>query len=276
MKNKKKSLKAPVSVIVLFVVAAVLIVGGAIGATLAWTYPTQVYSEEYKSQFELKDIGVSLLENHKSVSHRDYKPNSNYVWNEEGSTYRLCDDLLGEDEELKIGKRYKEELSVFNSGNIDEYVRVNVYKYWAEVDENGEVVKKRPDLDPSLIEVNFVTDDGWIQDPYTDDDEERTTLYYSQILKAGGEEAPESEGPTESSLFVDSIKINDVVALKAYEKITYEEEWTVVTTYYDYDGVSFIIEAEVDAVQTHNAQAAIKSAWGRDVEIENGVITSLK
>ena len=36
---------------------------------------------------------------------------------------------------------------------------------------------------------------------------------------------------------------------------------------YDYDGASFVVEAEVDAVQTHNAQSAIKSAWGVDVEV---------
>ena len=36
---------------------------------------------------------------------------------------------------------------------------------------------------------------------------------------------------------------------------------------YDYDGASFVVEAEVDAVQTHNARDAIKSAWGVDVEV---------
>ena len=43
--------------------------------------------------------------------------------------------------------------------------------------------------------------------------------------------------------------------------------WTTVTMTYDYDGASFVVEAEVDAVQTHNAQSAIKSAWGVDVEV---------
>ena len=36
------------------------------------------------------------------------------------------------------------------------------------------------------------------------------------------------------------------------------------------DGVEFVVEVEVDAVQDHNAQDAILSAWGRRVEIENG------
>lgn len=34
-----------------------------------------------------------------------------------------------------------------------------------------------------------------------------------------------------------------------------------------------MVEAEVDAVQTHNAQSAIKSAWGVDVEVDaNGML----
>ena len=47
--------------------------------------------------------------------------------------------------------------------------------------------------------------------------------------------------------------------------------WTTVTTVYEYDGAAFILEAEVDAVQTHNAQDAIRSAWGVEVSVdENG------
>ena len=37
-----------------------------------------------------------------------------------------------------------------------------------------------------------------------------------------------------------------------------------VTTTYVYDNVAFQIEAQVDAVQTHNASDAIKSAWGHN------------
>ena len=36
---------------------------------------------------------------------------------------------------------------------------------------------------------------------------------------------------------------------------------------YKYDGYSFNLEAEVNAVQTHNAAEAIKSAWGVDVNV---------
>jgi hypothetical protein len=40
-----------------------------------------------------------------------------------------------------------------------------------------------------------------------------------------------------------------------------------VTTYtYAYDGYGFVVQAETDAVQTHHARAAIRSAWGLQSE----------
>ena len=50
--------------------------------------------------------------------------------------------------------------------------------------------------------------------------------------------------------------------------------YKTITTVYDYDGYSLQIEAEVDAVQIHNAVDAIKSAWGVDVDVAaNGDIS---
>ena len=40
---------------------------------------------------------------------------------------------------------------------------------------------------------------------------------------------------------------------------------TTYTYEYEYDGYSFQVSAEVDAVQTHNAADAVKSAWGVDI-----------
>ena len=47
-----------------------------------------------------------------------------------------------------------------------------------------------------------------------------------------------------------------------------------ITTVYEYDGYRFNLEAEVDAVQTHNARDAIKSAWGVEVNVaDNGTLS---
>ena len=42
---------------------------------------------------------------------------------------------------------------------------------------------------------------------------------------------------------------------------------------YKYDGYRFVVEAEVQAIQTHNAVDAIKSAWGVDATITEGKLT---
>jgi hypothetical protein len=53
---------------------------------------------------------------------------------------------------------------------------------------------------------------------------------------------------------------------------TISDDGKTITTSYDYDGWQFCIEAAVDAVQDHNAEDAIKSAWGRDVTISGGTL----
>ena len=42
---------------------------------------------------------------------------------------------------------------------------------------------------------------------------------------------------------------------------------------YDYDGAQFCIEAKVDAVQEHNAEDAVWSAWGKRVTVDNGTLS---
>ena len=51
---------------------------------------------------------------------------------------------------------------------------------------------------------------------------------------------------------------------------------TTITTTYEYDGALFVLEVTVDAVQTHNAKDAIKSAWGVDVNISDDGALSLE
>lgn len=71
MKKKKKSFpKKPALVLT---AAALLLVGSTVGSTrAALTY----YSENYSAQMNMQSIGVSLLENDKVVSSRDYVSNN--------------------------------------------------------------------------------------------------------------------------------------------------------------------------------------------------------
>lgn len=260
MSDRRKKRKAGLipGTVVLFALAIALLSFSAIGSTrAALTY----YSETYTAQIDVQSIGVSLLENGNIVSYRDYTHADN-VWNQASGNLLA----LPEGEEWQIGKTYPELLSVRNSGSIDEYVRVKIYKYW--VDENG---RKLPHLSPAMIDLHL-TGGHWIVDDRATTanmgegdfkDGETIVLYYDSPLPAAGEGVFH-----ETESFVDSVTIkSDVLTKVTEERSTDANGWITVRTVYDYDGASFVVEAEVDAVQTHNAQSAIKSAWGVDVEV---------
>lgn len=253
MKRIKRFIKSPTATMLVFLLAVGLLLFSTIGgACAALTY----FSDTYVSRVQMSNIGVTLLENGNAISKRDYNKTSDGTWNE--STGVLLADMLDKDEEFKVGKRYKEELNVQNSGTIDQYVRVSIYKYWVQKDD------KQQTLSPGLIDLNLVNvGSDWILDE-TSSTDERTVLYYSKLL---------GEGET-TSLFADSIKVDKMVASKVTETIVKEEgnKKTIKTTY-DYDGMQFCVEAKVDAVQNHNAEDAIWSAWGRRVTVNNDTLS---
>ena len=257
-KNFKKFWKSPAVTIGLFLVAAALLITGGIGSARA---AIQYESRHYKTRVQMYDIGVTLNENGEKVSWRDYGSQADGTWKE--NTGVLLANMLEEGEEFQLGKTYNEAISVTNSGTIDEYVRVIIHKYWIDADGN-----KLRTLSPDLIDLNWVNlDTDWILDEEASTDE-RTILYYNRILPAG-ETTPDLS---------DKLTITDGLSSKVPETTedSVDEDgrtWKVVTITYDYDGVSFQIEAEVDAVQTHNAEDAITSAWGRNVNVSNGSVS---
>ncbi len=228
----------------LLVAAGLLLLVSAIGSTrAALTY----YSENYTAEITISQIGVSLMENGKVVSSRDYNKDK---WDittnraDKASTSgALLTDMLKNDEKLALNKKYDEALQVKNSGSIDQYVRVRVYRYWT--DQGG---RKVTTLSPDLIDLGFTNQDKWVKNP--ENTKECTELYYKGILPAG----------KESETFAETVRIDGQVAAEA--KV--ETKGNRITTTYKYDGVNFHLDVEVDAVQTHNAQDAIKSAWGID------------
>ncbi len=240
------------------IIMAVSAVVMLVFSTFSSTRATLTYlSDNYLAQIDVKSIGVTLQENGKDISWRDYQHKDD-AWSE--ATGVLLANMLSDagDEKLILNKNYKEELAVKNSGTIDQYVRVTVTHYW--MDKDGE--KKRTDLDPSLININF-TNNGWIEDTSAKTDE-RNVFYYSSVLESG----------ETSSLFADKISISDQIAKKVTDTASADGDGgSTITTKYAYDGAYFVVEAKVDAVQTHNAQEAIKSAWGVDVNISDGTLS---
>ena len=144
----------------------------------------------------------------------------------------LLTGIVSENEKFSVGKYYDQPLNVTNTGSVDSYVRVIISRYW---EKNGD---KDTTLDPEMIGITF-TGGNWILDEKFSSDE-RIIFYYA---------LPLSEGDTTENL-IDKICIDSKVAkIKAY------------------DGASFRLDVEADSVQSHNAQHAIISSWGRNVTI---------
>ena len=234
----------------LLAIAAVLLLASTVGSTQA---ALMYYSDNYVADVEVSNIGVSLLENGTVINFRDY--NKDGEWNVPGEGYvaKLMTDMLEEGESIIPGKTYTEEISVANSGAIDSYVRVIIKKYW--VDEKGNKVTGA--LDPAYIELVASDSTKWIKS--TDSTDEREIFYYTDILKAA----------EETDNVVVGIKINEAISKEVIQytdgnKVFYE---------YKYNGYSFVLEAEAQAIQTHNAEDAIKSAWGVNAAITEGKLT---
>lgn len=253
--KKKKSFK--MNPVFLLVAAAILLMTSAVGSTqAALTY----YSETYTAGTTLSRIGVTLVENDQDVSWRDYIEEGE--WREHSGT--LLNNLLSTDEELVLGKSYDEVLKVRNTGEIDTYVRVILTKSWQ--DDQG---VKNPMLSPDMIDLNIVTgENGWVTDDASTTPE-RMVLYYTKALPIG-ETTP---------AFTDTLRIDPAIGTKVTEYVETKtengREYKTIVYEFDYDGYTFVIRADIDAVQTHNVVAAVKSAWGVDVAVSEDGILSL-
>lgn len=256
MKKRNVLIAGP---ILLFALSCLLLLMSAVGSTrAALTY----YSENYEVSLNVPSIGVSLVENDSVVSSRNYEGNA---WKESGGG-KLLENMLEKDERLTLGKTYKEELCVENSGTIDSYVRVILYKNWSKDGEPADT-----QLSPDLIGLNLAGG-NWVEDVNAST-KERTILYYTKVLPKG----------QRTPLFCTGLRIDPSIGTK----MTETWEWTLdgngqmagarVSTEFAYEGYQFNVKAEVDAVQTHSAERAIKSAWGVDVIVaEDGSLSLAK
>lgn len=259
--SSTKKRKLPILLAVLAIAA--LIASSVGGARAALT----IKSDEYTTQFEMYHIGITLNENSKPVAWRNYKDEA---WHVDVPTYKneravLLGNLQTMDgkpaEDFSYGTVYKEELSVTNSGAIDEYVRVTIRKYW--LDEKGNKITA---LTPDLIDLHLTEGSGWIEDT-TLNDPERTVLYYTKPLKIG----------EVSPLFTDTLTVSGEVKKHVTQTTETKGDGTVVVkNTYTYDGAKFCVDVEADGVQTHNAEDAISSAWGRAVTIDESGTLSFK
>lgn len=196
------------------------------------------YNENYQADLEMSPpIGVKV------TAREDPGP----------EPFRDGDKALpvyGGAENLVPGQSYPVEIGVGNTGEIEAYVRVVLRFYWQ--DDAG----KRQDLDPGLI--HRTVGEGWLED--TEAATREQAVYYCRTPLA----------PGENRLLVEELSIDAETAAH----VSWNEEGTATSC--DYGGLKLVVEAEADAVQTHNAAAAMESVWGREVTLEDGRITDLK
>ena len=192
-----------------------------------------------------------MLENGGIIAYRNYSKSGNW------------EELFGEInfDGLEIGEDIEKRITIKNSGNISEFVRIIITKYWADKDEN-KIENKNGGVDiDELIELNFTGDENWLIDEARATTE-RTLAYYKKAIDVR----------EETGALIDSIKISPDIYDYGYT--ISEDENGNITVNYDINGLRMGIE--VDAVQTHNAKVAIKSAWGIDVEISEDESTILE
>ena len=271
----KKFLRSPVVTGLMFLIALALLVTGSIGTTQA---ALQIRSENHVSTYALKHIGVTLRENGNAIAYRNYgsKAASGFTEVQNGN---IVLSNLGSDKQVKVGKQYPCAITAQNTGTIDQYVRVTIRKYWVkDVGDpggkgwfkfnSGSQTKITDDIyNPAYILLNVNAGDAinnynetnWYRGDSPS--KECEVYYYKGILKPNETTAP---------LFNYLAISNDISMYKdKIVKVTTEGNTTIYT--YAFDGYGFVIEAEVDAVQTHHARAAMISAWGTDVNVMNQI-----
>ncbi len=275
MKNRKTPL-SKLKVVLLLATLVMLIAGSVLSTKAVLTY----FSEDYISDFELDHLQVHLIENGVDVCHnkndddtvhstytnkKKYKGNLvEYLGYTNKEHYKdVAGYKIGTPGRVEPGKTYKEEISAKNGQNINQYVRLTVRKYWVK---DG---KKNTKLSPSMIKLTYngsaYNKAAW-QKNTKEHTEESDTYYLSKML-------PKKKA---SDLLFNELTIDGSVADKAHMTKHEKKEGnkTVITYTYDYNDYTFYIEANVQAIQTHNVNDAIGSLWGvTNVSAKNGKVT---
>ena len=187
----------------------------------------------------MSNLSVQLLEKGKPV--------------EDGS--KLLSALT--DTKVDPGYKYEETIAARNNSDLAEYVRIIVKKFWKSADGEKIVV-----LDPSLIKLSYgsgdYNDTDWVINP-EEHTAEQDVYYLKKALEAGKDSQVLFD-----SISIDPAVIDEVVFLdEEGNEITDIESYSgVITGSFDYDGMEFAVEIEVQSVQFSNAEDAIPSAWG--------------
>lgn len=279
----KKHERSPIIYLLLLLIALGSLAFTAVSAVEAT--PSKE-SELYTANMNTSRIGVTLQE--KGKDDADWNDVAYRNFTEDGS----WDPVKGEmgspiftDLSLTAGELYEDDFRVLNSGTIDEYVRVIVYKYWLSDGESKSSSDKDTSLDASLIELVYGNSSNWVMDERYSTAEKQIWYYVRPLgaAKEAQDEQPAQEAEA-TDILITGLKLDGAIKqLYTADEVveTHESEdgsttYTTITYDYAYNGKSFKVLLEVDGVQAKHGQDAIRSAWGRAVDIGDDGSLSLK
>ncbi len=228
-KISKRTLALLAAAVILFGAGGVTGTKAAIGAT----------SRIYKGNLKQDQLNVAVVENGAQLGN---------------DAVLLKSTFPDENSKLAPGYPYREEIAAKNtnpSGSADEYIRMVVRKYW-KVEKAKDVEVNPSDIQLCVGGTEGTIGSGWKENTAEATDE-MNVYYYSSAVAAG-----QSTSNLFDTLIVDSEVLSYTIK---QETIDTGIRYTYV---YDFDGYSVCIEAEAQAVQTHNGKDAIKSIWGVD------------
>ena len=264
-KTKKMSARTAV-----LLAAAVLLL--AMGTYTGVRAELEYTSNVYRTHFYLNHLQVHLLENGEDVCGRQNNLNGDAKVTGQLATklgYKKNEDGSEELGSIEPGKVYEEVIQAENNQDVSEFVRMTIRKYWVVTDKDGNVEtvtnaagktvpKKTTDLSPDQINLMYngskESNPKW-QEVKQEGTDESKTYVYQDLLKGG----------TTTEPIFNQLQIDKTVADIKEIRETPDPEIPgrkIYTVIYQYDGYAFYIEAEVQAIQTHNVQDAIESQWG--------------
>ena len=138
---RSRSRKISIRTLALLTAALILLASGGVFTTRA---ALNIFGDNYDASLALGNIGVQMLENGSEVG-------------DDGALFQNVGDTDKQGNRFFApGKKYNDTISVQNTGNEPEYVRVIVRKYWTKGND------KQTALSPELIELS--TDpDAWVK-----------------------------------------------------------------------------------------------------------------
>lgn len=259
----KKKVKFSKRTTALIIAAVLLFAGGGVAGTKA---ALNIRSELYRAHFYLNHLQVHLLENGEDVcgGHNDLDGSSKVTGNLATS---LGYQSISEPGAVDPGKLYEERIAAQNGNNVDEFVRLTIRKYWVQTgkakdgtyfiktDKKGNPVKAE-NMDPKWIHLTYNGSEAGNTEAWTENKSEATDESRTFYLKK------DLDPNKPSADLFNKIMIDPKVAEIGRVDEKTDGNKTIYTYIYKYDGCAFFIEADVQAIQTHNATQAIRSQWG--------------